>query len=116
MNEMVKVKLFEVNYVQDTDQNYEQIIKGITEWEEISEEDYKKLQKSRFNKYLIIRLVEKEEFKTTLSSVLNEVKKEEDRAKEIERKYKDGQTKREQKALERKLLRAKQLLEQHGDI
>ena len=110
---MPKVKVFESKHYYDGWGDGEEILKGITDWEEVSEKEYE-LLKTR-SPYIVLRQVEPQEYKSTIHSIISEINKREAAAKKSQEAYEAARKEREAKALQKKLDKAKKLLEQHGN-
>jgi len=110
---MVKVKLFECSYIELDDYNSRELLKGITTWEDCSEEEYAYLKEH--SGFVVVRLIETEEFKTTLAKCIATAKKKHAEQEALQEKYKKDLAVREQRKLERQLKKATALLEKHKD-
>ena len=106
------VKLFKVDYLDNSYDSYREIIKGITDWEEVSEEAFEILKCNSLG-YKVIAQIGKEEFKITVEQVLKEHNKLVEKQKKLNLEYKKTEAERKQKALNRKLEKAKKLLEEN---
>lgn len=113
----MKVKLFSTSYRNNNDNydhDYYELIKGITEWEECTPEEYTLLKE--YSNHLVIALIEKPEYELILSDVIAKTKTVKRQMEKNEKNYKAREQERKEKATQRKIERAKKLLQAAGEI
>ena len=118
MREIAIITVKELSHYDD----YTKVVDSITEWTEVSDEDYLLLCKAscRYNWNVLERLDKKHGFiLSTVKSALEEVRKEEERQrvakKEAEEKKQERLLKKKAKAEAAEKVLLEQLLAKHGD-
>ena len=110
MSEMILVKMFEViSYCPDLDNNRE-FIKGISDWQEISKEDFEYIKPKLPSNLVMIRKIDQEEFKFVIADYVANMKKNDLKSAKLMTDRLANQKVLDQKKLDKKLKAAKKLL------
>ena len=114
MSEMIQVKMFEIisNY-SDDDRGF---IKGITDWQYISEEDFEYVKCKLPSNLIMIRKIEQEEFDLVIADYIANMKKDQQKSAKKAEDYLVNQKVLAQKRLDKKLKAAEKLLLKHSKV
>jgi diphthamide biosynthesis methyltransferase len=106
------VKVFRTEYKYYNDDDYRALLVGITDWEDITEEDVAILKQAG---YTVVEQYLKPEIETTVAKLRDAFLSHQRKMEANRKKREQSEKEREQKALERKIAKAKKLLEEHGN-
>lgn len=102
----LKIALIKVSELRNSEWNTEYIVKAITEWQEVTEEEYNLLHQhsNRTREFLIIEQLDEDEVRFAIKDQLEYIRKQEEARKQEETKREELKLKRKAKLEEKKKL------------
>ena len=115
MSEMIQVKMFEVTSCYSNYDNSE-FIKGISDWQEISKEDFEYIKSRLPGNVVMVRKIDQAEFNFVIGNYIANMKKDDLKSAKLMADHLAKQKILDQKKLDKKLKAAQKLLIEHSQL